>query len=287
MLVSIFKNAEHMNIIKMEKINYLKMYCSNKDILKTCKYFIFIIALLVYARPSYAQEERLTDNNSIGWFVYTGTFKIKSKIAIHTEYQWRRVDGIKNWQQGLFRAGINYAIRKDVSLNAGYAFANTYAYGDYPAAFAFPEHRIFEQVIIKNPIGSIDLSHRFTLEQRFVGRITMPNAIKNTEYFFLNRMRYRVRGEIPLHKKEAVKKNWSIIAQDEIFIGWGKNVGANVFDQNRLAVLLGYRLNQHIKLEAGYLNQILQQGRKINGKSVFQYNNGFMLATHLTLSFKN
>ena len=160
-----------MNIIKMEKINCLKMYCNNKGLLKTCKYFVFIIVLLIFAWPSYSQEERLTDNNSIGWFAYTG-------------YQWRRVDGIKNRQQGLFRTGINYAIRKDVSLNAGYAFAKTYAYGDYPAAFAFPEHRIFEQVIIKNPVGSIDLSHRFTLEQRLVGRVTMPNGIKKHRILF-------------------------------------------------------------------------------------------------------
>ncbi len=256
-----------------------------KELLESFKPVFFIMVLLIYGMPSYAQEERITDKNSIGWFVYTGTFKIKPKIAIHTEYQWRRVDGIKNWQQGLIRTGINYAIRKDVSLNAGYAFAETFPYGDYPVATAFPEHRIFEQVVIKNPVGSIDLSHRFTLEQRFVGRVTMPNGIKNTEYFFLNRMRYRVRGEIPLHKKEAAKKPWSIIAQDEVFIGWGKNMGANIFDQNRLALLLGYKLNKTVKFEAGYISQILQQGKRINDKAVFQYNNGFMLAAHLSFDF--
>ena len=275
-----------MNIIKKEKINYLRMYCNihMKELLKTSKYIIFSAALILYAVPSFSQEPRLADHNTVGWFAYTGTFKIKSKLAIHTEYQWRRADGIKNWQQGLLRTGINYAVRKDISLNAGYAFAQTYTYGDYPVAFAFPEHRIYEQVVIKNPVGSIDLSHRFTLEQRFVGRVTMPNGIKNTEYFFLNRMRYRVRGEIPLHKKEAAKKPWSIIAQDEVFIGWGKNMGTNIFDQNRLAVLLGYRLNKNIKIEAGYLNQILQQGRRINGSPVFQYNNGFMLSAHFSFS---
>lgn len=121
--------------------------------LKTGIRILLTMVLILHSLPSYSQEERLTDNNSIGWFVYTGTFKIKPKVAIHTEYQWRTVDGIKNWQQGLFRTGINYAIRKNVSVNAGYAFAQTYAYGDYPAAFDFPEHRIFEQVIIKNPVS--------------------------------------------------------------------------------------------------------------------------------------
>lgn len=231
----------------------------------------------------FAQEERLATHNAIGWFMYTGAFKIKTKLTIHTEYQWRRVDGIKNWQQGVFRAGLNYAVRKDVSLNAGYAFAETFPYGDYPAAFAFPEHRIYEQVLVKNPLGAVDFSHRFTLEQRFVGSVTQTNGVKNTKYNFLNRIRYRLRGEIPLHKKTAAKKAWSIALQDEIFIGWGKNMGANIFDQNRIGVLLGYKLNKQIKLEAGYINQILQQGRRVNNKPVFQYNNGFLVGANFNI----
>lgn len=247
-----------------------------------------ILLLFIFTsgyRAAFAQEERLATHNSIGWFMYTGAFKIKPKLTIHTEYQWRRTDVVKNWQQGLFRTGINYAIRKDVSLNAGYAFAETFPYGDYPAAFAFPEHRIFEQVVIKNPLGVVEFSHRFMLEQRFVGSVTSTNGVKNTDYNFLNRMRYRLRGEIPLHKKTATKKPWSIAIQDEIFIGWGKNMGANIFDQNRIGVLLGYKLNKFVKLEAGYLNQTLQQGRRVNNKAVFQYNNGLLVGANFNIDF--
>ena len=264
-----------MNIIKMEKRNCPKMFYNNIEILKICKHFIFVLIFITFTKPSFSQEQRLADHNSIGWLAYTGTFKINSKIALHTEYQWRRTDRIKNWQQSLIRTGVNYALRKDVSINVGYAFAETFPYGDYPAAYAFPEHRIYEQVVIKNPIGSVDVSHRFTLEQRFVGKVVMHNVEKHTDYVFLNIVRYRVRTEVPL-KKNVVNNSWSVILQDEVFIGWGKNIGANVFDQNRLAVLLGYRLNQQIKFEAGYLNQVLQQGKRINDKAVFQYNNGFL-----------
>lgn len=249
------------------------------------KNFSVAVSLLLICNQSIAQEQRLADHNTIGWFAYTGTFKISPKFAIHTEYQWRRVEAVKNWQQGLLRTGLNYSVRKDVNIIVGYAFADSYVYGDYPPAFRFPEHRIFEQVIIKNPIGSLDLSHRFTLEQRFLGRVTMPAGVKNTDYSFLNRIRYRVRGELPLHKKSAIKKPWSIIAQDEVFIGWGKNMGANIFDQNRIGILLGYKLNKQIKLEAGYINQTLQQARRVNDKAVFQYNNGFLLAANLNLDF--
>ena len=246
---------------------------------------ILPLALVLFSQLSFSQEQRLADHNTIGWLAYTGTFKLKNKISLHTEYQWRRVNSLKNWQQGLLRTGVNFAIRKDVSINAGYAFAETFPYGDFPVATAFPEHRIFEQVIIKNPFGKMDISHRFTLEQRFVGKVVIQNGSKETDYTFLNRMRDRIRTELPLNKNKQEKNVWSIMLLDEIFIGWGENIGANIFDQNRLALLVGYKLNQKLKFEVGYLNQVLQQGKRVNDKPVFQYDNGFLIATHVTVDF--
>lgn len=244
------------------------------------------IALLVFLFTStagFSQEQRLSDQNAIGWFVYTGAFKISPRLAIHTEYQWRRVNGIKNRQQGLFRTGVNFVLRKEISLSAGYAFAETSPYGDYPNTSAFPEHRIFEQAMINNPLGGVSLSHRFTLEQRFIGKVSFKNAVKNIDYVFLNRVRYRLKAEIPLNKRSADKNLWSINLQDEVFINGGKNTGTNIFDQNRAAILLGCKTGTVLKIEAGYLSQVLQQGKRINDKPVFQYNNGFMIAAHFTI----
>ena len=56
-----------------------------------------------------------------------------------------------------------------------------------------------------------------------------------------------------------------------------------VFDQNRIGVLLGYRLNKNFRFEGGYLNQTVQYGRQIDGKNVFQSNNGFIINTNFNL----
>lgn len=245
---------------------------------------LFVLTLI--SIQSLTQEARLNDRNSIAWFAYTGNFKLTPKLSIHTEYQWRRTDLLKHWQQGLFRTGLNYSLRKDVNLIVGYANAQTYVYGDYPAAFAFPEHRIFEQLLIKNPIGKVDLSHRFMLEQRFVGSVFLENGNEKTDYTYLNRMRYRAKVEIPFQKNRSAT-NWSLILQDEIFIGWGGNIGANIFDQNRIGIMLGYKINNTLKLEAGYINQTLQQGRRINNNPVFQHNNGFLLAANFNFDVSN
>jgi hypothetical protein len=128
--------------------------------LKRAGFYISVLFFIGFPINVFSQEQRLADKNTIGWLVYTGTFKVKAKLAIHTEYQWRRVGGLKDWQQGLLRTGINYAIHKGVSLHAGYAFAETFPYGDYPNTNAFPEHRLFEQVVLKQAVNKIELSHR-------------------------------------------------------------------------------------------------------------------------------
>ncbi|TRX33213.1 DUF2490 domain-containing protein [Flavobacterium sp. ZT3R18] len=250
--------------------------------MKFFKQLILFSILITISNSFYAQEQRLSDYNNIGWLAFIATVKISPKIALHTEYQLRRVDALESPQQNLLRAGVNYTLRKDVNLNAGYAFAETEPYGDYPNANAFSEHRIYEQIVLKNPIGKVDVSHRFTLEQRFIEKFLVQNGGTVTDWVFQNRMRYRLRTEIPVFKNSTDNHSWSIILMDEIFVGFGKNVGVNVFDQNRFAALVGYKVNKNVKIEAGYLSQILQQAKMVNNKSVFQYNSGFLLTTYLS-----
>ena len=53
----------------------------------------------------------------------------------------------------------------------------------------------------------------------------------------------------------------------------------NIFDQNRLGVLLGYKFNNSLRIEGGYLNQTLQLGREVDNRKVFQNNNGIIINT--------
>ena len=85
------------------------------------------------------------------------------------------------------------------------------------------------------------------------------------------------RVQVPLNGKEVKDKTPYLAFYDEIFIGFGENVNANIFDQNRIGLLLGYRFNKNVRIEAGYLNQTVQFGRQINSQNVFQYNNGLII----------
>jgi hypothetical protein len=251
------------------------------------KFFLLFTAfLLTGTSAAFGQNNRLNTNNSIGWYSYVGTFKVAEKFGIHTEYVWRRDKIITDWQQSLLRVGVNYNLNPRVLFRLGYAWVETYPYGEFPInglGRDFNEHRIFEMVQLSHKEGVIDFSHRFMLEQRFVGRYSSSNQTTEDEYPLLNRLRYMVRLQIPLNAKEMKDKTAYIALYDEIFVGFGKNVNANIFDQNRTGILFGYRFNKNVRIEGGYLNQTLQFGRQINGQNIFQNNNGLIINTNFNI----
>jgi hypothetical protein len=256
------------------------------------KNIIFITLLLLTGSSVFSQNTRLNDHNQIGWLGYFGTFKVSNKFSLHSEYQWRRDNYIADKQQGLMRVGLNYQTNPKLQLRLGYAWIETYPYGDFPIngmGRDFTEHRIFQMATLTDKISKFDLSHRFMLEQRFIGRYTNPTIRVEDDYLFLNRLRYMFRIQMPLKGKEITNKTTYIAAYNEILIGFGKNVNENIFDQNRIGILLGYKFNNNFRVEGGYINQTVQLGREIEQRNVFQNNNGFIVNTliNVDLTKKN
>ena len=178
------------------------------------------------------------------------------------------------------RLGVNYQLNPKIQLRLGYAWIETFPYGEIPLngmGKDFTEHRLFQMATITDKVSIVDLSHRFMLEQRWVGRYSNANLVNEDEFPLFHRLRYLLRIQIPLKGKEIKDKTPYIAIFDEIFIGFGKNVNENIFDQNRVGIVLGYRFNPFLRIEAGFLNQTLQLGREVNNRNVFQQNNGFLI----------
>jgi hypothetical protein len=232
-----------------------------------------------------AQNTRISDPNSIAWFGYFGTIKLNKKLGLHTEYQLRRSEFLNEAQQGLLRVGLNYALNNTTQLRVGYAWAETFPYGDIPIngmGKDFTEHRTYQMLTLNGQkLSKIEVQHRLMLEQRWIGRYTSPTLTSEDDWLFLNRLRYMMRLQMPLKGDSMKDKTPYAAVYDEILIGFGKNVNENVFDQNRLGVMLGYRFNSTVRIEGGYLAQILQLGREVNNQNVFQYNEGLVLNTFL------
>ncbi len=239
----------------------------------------FFIVLIFFYFNSYSQN-RISESNFIGWYAFNLNKNFNSKWGMQAEFQWRRNHLITDWQQGLYRVGVNYNANSQVQIQLGLAYIDTYTYGEYniaPIPKTFPEKRVHEQVILKSKIGNTNSTSRLRLEQRFVGRYLNINSSKPDQTAYFNRFRYMHRIDIPL------KGNWTTSIFDEIFIQFGKNVAENIFDQNRVGVLIGYKINNQIKIEAGLLNQTVQLPREINNKNVYQYNSGLLINTSINL----
>jgi hypothetical protein len=251
---------------------------------------ILILFFGITTLTLFGQNTRINDRNTIGWYNYFGTFKLDKKFSLHTEYQLRRSNFITDPQQELLRLGVNYQLNAKVQLRLGYAWIETHPYGDIPInsyGKDFTEHRSFQAMTITDKVSIVDLSHRFMLEQRWVGRYSNANLSTEDEFPLLHRLRYMMRLQIPLKGKSIENKTPYLAMYDEIFLGFGGNVNENIFDQNRFGLLLGYKLNNTVRIEAGYLNQTLQLGREVSNRNVFQNNNGFIINTNFNFDLNS
>ncbi len=254
------------------------------------KYYFFLFLLVGFAPVSRAQQNRLIDRNDIGWYTYNGNHKIARRWTIHTEYQWRRVEFIRLWQQSLSRLGTNYTLSDRVKVGGGYTFFVTYPYGDYPVAdMGVPtlEHRSHEEIQLNDKFSIVKLSHRFRLEQRWLSLSDEANPRRITGWEYQNRVRYQIAATVPLAGPTVDAGEFYANVFDELFIGFGRNVGANIYNQNRLSGGLGYQFLDNLQLELNYLNQITQhpESDPVSGKPVFEINHGFRLNLNYDLDF--
>lgn len=209
---------------------------------------------------------KILDFNRHLWINYSGEHNIHGRWGIHFDAQWRRSDLGTAWQQYQARPAVNYQLTKDILLTTGYAYTQAYPYGEFPVAAAFPEHRLYEQLLVTKRVKSLSMQHRTRMEQRW---IRYPNQIPWT---YQNRFRHMVRVEIPISAPEE-RTRWYIPVYDEILLGIPPNYGARTFDQNRIAAGIG-RAHGPVKAEVVYMNQFLGQR---NGR-IFEFNNTLVIS---------
>ncbi|RZK13812.1 MAG: DUF2490 domain-containing protein [Hymenobacter sp.] len=241
------------------------------------------------AHPSFGQSARLNDFHSLAWLVYVGDHKIADKWAIHTEYQWRRVDWLRDPQQQLARLGVVRTLTDRVKVSGGYTYFQSHRYGAYAEVpgHATPENRIYEDISLSDKLGRLGLSQRIRLEQRWLGSRDKTGNGPVQKWAYQNRIRYQLEAEFPLQGPTIDDGELYLTAFDEVFIGFGQNVGDNVFNQNRLSGGLGYQFTKAAKLELNYLYQIRSHSGAdaASGQPVVELNNGVRLNVIYNLDF--
>jgi hypothetical protein len=218
------------------------------------KYFILIFIMTLGFQNISAQTVTATQFNS--WFMYFGNHKLNDKFGLHTEYQFRRSDFVKDWQQSLMRVGIDYYLPNKGMATGGYGWIVSFPYGEQPIAVKSTEHRIFQQLILQQKIGRFHFNHRYRLEQRFLENASLDiNGEKVVDGFnFKQRARYRFFVSVPISKPKMEDNTLFLAFYEEVFLGFGNGVQKNILDQNRLYFALGWRFDKDFNVQLGYLN---------------------------------
>jgi len=208
----------------------------------------------IAARAQAPAGPRDVTSNTNAWLMYFGDHAFARRWALHAEAQARRADVVDGWQQLLLRPGLVYALAPNARVSAGYAFVRTWPYGGQPAAARFDEDRAWQQLQLGHATGPVVWQHRYRLEQRWVN---VPTGANTRDRRYSNRARYLVRATVPLQGRTVDAGEPYLSAYDELFPNWGRNVGRNTLDQNRIYGALGWRLGASTRVEAGYLQQLL------------------------------
>ncbi len=136
----------------------------------------------------------------------------------------------------------------------------------------YPEIRSCYQLTTYDKIGRVSIAYRLRYELRWIGNGEPSTAVSNKTGFdfmhgmpmnnptFKQRLRVFFRTDVPFKGNTLDAREFYFACQDELWVGLGKKTAnANFLDQNRVYVAIGYKLPQDIRVEVGYLNQVIPQ----------------------------
>ncbi|MFD2146662.1 DUF2490 domain-containing protein [Mucilaginibacter antarcticus] len=217
--------------------------------------FIRIAILSLILLTGYSKTAVAQTNEFSGWAAWFHIQRLSKHWGVSFDGQFRSAHHADYLKNVLLRPNINYYFGNK-SATVGYAYVSAAGRNAAAEKTLRHENRLFEQFIVTQKAGAnTAITHRFRLEQRFLGSTaTQPDI-------FSQRVRYFVRGVIPFNNEATFTNGAFMALQNEAFVNVQNKTQINnhFFDQNRAYVALGYRFSKRIDLEAGYLNQYIQQ----------------------------
>ena len=188
--------------------------------------------------PASAQDSDFQAWNAIA---IAGPVKEDSRVLFWFDGHARYRDDASELGVSILRPALGWRVNDDLDLWAGYARVVSRASGRPD----IEEDRAWQQATF--PLPSVfggSLSGRSRLEQRF------RETGDDTGWRFRQFIRWGQRIE---------GTDFSVVVWDELFLNmndadWGQREG---FDQNRLFLGGAWHINDRLRLEGGYLNNVL------------------------------
>lgn len=193
-----------------------------------------LLTLLIFIRSHALHSQDAQEELGI-WYKLGINSRLTEKLTIGAQSQLRLYELADEQQQIKFRTGITYTLNPKIKFVLGYAYFETDPSYLVDTPSSFIEQRIYEDVIVKNNLQKLGISHRYRIEHRF---FNFPGNSNRTTHW----MRYQITFSYPLTKRLKAD------IYDEIFI----NLQEPLFGQNWIGGGLTYALSDMISARGGY-----------------------------------
>ncbi len=190
------------------------------------------------------------------WIQYYSAFNLDKKWSLLADGGLRWRDGFEERSQYIIRAGVGYSLKPEVRIATGIANLGFYSDGEQNTI----EIRPYQKVSVKRNFGTISLSHRYRIEERFFNAI---NDGGETPNWFNVRFRYSVTLGIPLFKLSQDNEDIAVLLNvgNEVFLNAGNDIVHNIFDQNRLIVSPSLKMNRKLTFSFTWNYQFASSSR--------------------------
>jgi hypothetical protein len=198
-----------------------------------------LLLLLCFSLFSLNNSAQNSAKDKLGsWYMYNGSHKLSEKFALKTMAHYRYFELANEFQQSIYRLGINYKLNSKINFTAGISYADTDTEYQSPSDL-LTEFRLYEDINVTYKLTNLKLKHRFRFEHRFMKK----NNLETTESW----LRYDINASYP------ISKNWNIYAFNEVFF----NFKGDLIAQNWTGAGFLYKLNQAVTFKTGYFYQKL------------------------------
>lgn len=180
------------------------------------------------------QAQNSPENKLGAWYMYNGSHKVSEKLTLKTSFHVRYYEFITEYQQEIYRLGVNYAFNKKINLTLGtvYSIKDVSYKENLPDLY---EYRFYQDVNMKDNWGNFKVKHRIRLAQRF----RRQNFTNKTTH----RIRYGLFLKYPLSKKLTT------YGFNEVFIKFA----SKAFGENRTGFGFLQKLSNQVQLKLGYM----------------------------------
>lgn len=197
-----------------------------------------LAALILCSLPARAADEFIHEPQ--GWFGFFGQKKLENSVFVFWLDLHGRLHGSGQQTNLLIRPGVGVRFHPSMVAWLGYAWTPLIRAGEV----ATDEHRLWQQwtwdIALDN---TMKLQLRSRLEERIsAGQV----GLRFRQFFRVQSPRYG----------RAILAAW-----DEVFLAfndtaWGQQAG---FDQNRVFAGVGLFITEQVRVEGGYMNQLVHR----------------------------